>query len=614
MQRFDLRLASALCTALVLSACSSGGGDTPTREVVGRVFTGTADAGRVCADLNRNDQCDAGEPQADTDGSGAFGLEIPESSDPPLLALMSSGAAPEVVSYRMATPSVSYSTTITPFTAIVHWSGEPSVELAEDLTREMLGFPRAHPFRFDPGSVAPDAPVARIARLAVETLKSVHADPRLSGPPGFDAFLAHLPSALRELPQLRITTRNGAAVDSKETYVDANFVLDHEVISDLPVQLNGRIRGRGNSTWQYPKKPYKVQFTNDASYAALADVAGMRKNRNWVLLADYLDRSLIRNKLAFSLANSSLFGRDGMKWNPSGVHVEVVLNGDYVGVYLLAEDIRISSARLDIHEMSDEPADAEADGGYLVEADGRLDCHVDERLDLRYVSPLGKTRFCIDTPDEEDITVAQLEYVKSYLDDVELELHGGTTPASIHPESFADWTLLSELFKNLDAPFLSSVFLWKGSEREERLADRKLNLGPIWDFDISAGNFDLPAVYLPQGCWVSRQHDFYDGSNWLALLLQKPEHGSLLARRWQAMAPGIEPFVRRSIDIQHARLQTAQARNFERWPILGQPLVSHYVWNTWDEELAFLGSFLTDRSSWMDSVFSTDTAYRLSCG
>ena len=88
------------------------------------------------------------------------------------------------------------------------------------------------------------------------------------------------------------------------------------------------------------KKPYKVQFTNDASYAQVPDFLGMKKNRNWALLADHLDRSLMRNKLAFSLGNSSLFS-DGLKWTPSGQHVEVTLNGDYIGVYLLTEDIRI---------------------------------------------------------------------------------------------------------------------------------------------------------------------------------------------------------------------------------------------------------------------------------
>ena len=83
-----------------------------------------------------------------------------------------------------------------------------------------------------------------------------------------------------------------------------------------------------------------MQFKNDANYAALPDVLGMPKNRNWALLADYFDRSLMRNKLALSLGTSSVFS-EGLKWTPSGQHVEVYLNDDYIGVYLLTEDIRI---------------------------------------------------------------------------------------------------------------------------------------------------------------------------------------------------------------------------------------------------------------------------------
>ena len=181
--------------------------------------------------------------------------------------------------------------------------------------------------------------------------------------------------------------------------------------------VNGRIRGTGQSTWGQPKNPYKVQFSNDASYAAIADVLGMKKQRNWALLADYFDRSLIRNKLALSLGSSSVF-TDGLKWTPSGQHVEVWLNGDYVGVYLLTEDIRIDPARLDLKRMSSNPAANEVDGGYIVEVDVRLDCYKGEDLDLQLVTPHG-VPFCIDTPDEEAITPNQLAWIKNLLVGVE---------------------------------------------------------------------------------------------------------------------------------------------------------------------------------------------------
>ncbi len=208
--------------------------------------------------------------------------------------------------------------------------------------------------------------------------------------------------ALTDLPQLRITTRNGVPIESKEVYVDATYVLTNPAAAVTGVALNGKIRGRGNTTWGQPKSPYKVQFSNDASYAAISDVLGMKKQRNWALLADYFDRSLIRNKLALSLGSSSVFA-DGLKWSPSGQHVEVWLNNDYIGVYLLTEDIRIDPARLNLKKMSSTPAAGEVDGGYIVEVDFRLDCYKGFDFTLQLVTPQG-VPFCVDTPDEEAIT------------------------------------------------------------------------------------------------------------------------------------------------------------------------------------------------------------------
>ena len=258
------------------------------------------------------------------------------------------------------------------------------------------------------------------------------------------------PAALTDLPQLRITTKDGAPIDSKEVYVDATYVLTNPAAAVPDVTLNGKIRGRGHSTWGQPKNPYKVQFSNDASYAAIADVLGMKKQRNWALLADYFDRSLIRNKLALSLGSSSVFA-DGLKWTPSGQHVEVWLNDDYVGVYLLTEDIRIDPARLNIKKMSSDPAVNDVDGGYIVEVDFRLDCYKGAGLDLQLVTPPG-VPFCVDTPGRggDHAQPARLHQEPARRRSSS-DLYGPNRMDRINPASFADWYLLQELFRNNDA-------------------------------------------------------------------------------------------------------------------------------------------------------------------
>jgi hypothetical protein len=429
----------------------------------------------------------------------------------------------------------------------------------------------------------------------------------------FNDVVALLSQTVGRLPKLIITTKNNLPILSKEDYVDATYVLQHELLPATQYAVNGRIRGRGNATWGQPKNPYRVQFSNDNLYSGLSDVFGMKKNRNWVLLADYFDRSLMRNKLALTLGSSSIFS-DGLKWTPSGVHVEVTLNGDYIGVYLLTEHIRIDSSRLDIKRMSTDTQVNDFDGGYIVEADGRLDCVKNEAINMQHVSPLFRTRFCIDTPDETSITPKQLDFIKTYLNEVEADLASGKISSKINPASFSDWYIINELFRNLDSPFLSSVFLWKDSASSTKPQDRVLNLGPLWDFDISAGNINYDRNWESSGCWVGRQHpEIYDGGNWLATLIENREFAQMTVSRWQQKRPAIQRFINVSLDTYTTRLRNAQQRNFVRWPILGTQLLNYYTWRTWDEEIIFLRTFLNERMAWMDLAMSTPESLMAAC-
>ncbi len=409
------------------------------------------------------------------------------------------------------------------------------------------------------------------------------------------------------MPQLRITTKDGAPIDSKEVYVDATYVLTNPAAAVPEVRLSGKIRGRGHSTWGQPKNPYKVQFAKDASYAAIADVLGMKKQRNWALLADYFDRSLIRNKLALSLGGSSVF-RDGLKWTPSGQHVEVTLNDDYVGVYLLTEDIRIDPARLDLKSMNSDPAASDIDGGYIVEVDSRLDCYKGADLDLQLVTPAG-VPFCVDTPDEEDITPNQLAYIKNVLVQVETELYGATRLDSTNPTSFADWYLVQEFFRNNDALFISSDYMWKDTAAAADAKDRLLNMGPLWDFDRSAGNVNYFDNWKTEGCWVSKPYL----PNWISRMFDNADFVALTLAHWKQKRPALEVFVNVSIDTFERRLAAAQARNFQRWPIFDVPLTNYYVFTNHAEEVAFVRRFLNERLAWLDRAYASPQAFNTWC-
>jgi len=478
--------------------------------------------------------------------------------------------------------------------------------------RNELGLPPG--LRIGPDAAPADGSLAQsVARAVVAALKDTSATLDFSSSGALARVVAAFPSALTELPRLSINTQ-GTPVDSREIYVDATFTLTNPAAAVPRAELNGRIRGRGNSTWWEAKKPYKVQFTNDASYARIPDFLGMKKNRNWALLADHLDRSLMRNKLALSLGNSSLFA-DGLKWTSSGQHVEVTLNGDYVGVYLLTEDIRIDPARLNIRKMSSSAAANQVDGGFIVEVDVPLnDCFYSPAINLNLQTPQG-VRICVDTPDEEAITQAQLAFIRNYLDSAEADIYGSGNLAKINATSFADWYLLQELFRNDDAVFYSSDFMWKDTAAAANPADRLLNMGPIWDFDRSAGNTTNYENWMSEGCWVSRGPiSGTQWTNWYKKLFDHPEFVNLTLARWKDKRPALERLVNASIEAFARRLDQAQERNFVRWTVLGtQAWNNHYVFATYAEEVAFVKAFLRQRMAWLDTAFASPQAFAALC-
>ena len=611
-----LLAAAALCAAMV----SCGGGDgTPasTAETLrGRVIDGYISGAIVCLDTSGNGRCDDGEARAVSDANGAYELTAASDSTAPLIADIRAGqardsdepAATVDASYRMASPSKAYSTDITPFTTLVHLRHELDFALAEDLVRNDVGLPPKFAIRLtaapEPGSLA-----QAVAKSIVVALKAAEARLNMASADAMKTVVDAFPAALTDLPQLWIATKNGVPITSKEVYVDATFKLINPALSAQPFDLNGKIRGRGQSTWGQPKNPYKVQFSNDAAYAKVPDFLGMPKNRNWALLADYFDRSLIRNKLALSLGSSAVFS-DGLKWTPSGQHLEVWLNGDYVGVYLLTEDIRIDPARLNIKKMSSKAADNDVDGGYIVEVDSRLDCYKGDDVNMQLVIPSGES-ICIDTPDEEAITQAQLGYIKGLLLRASSDLWQSARIDLLNPASYADWYLIQELLRNNDAVFVSSDWMWKDTEAAASPQDRLLNMGPLWDFDRAAGNVNYNNNWVTQGCWVTTRV-FY--GNWFSRVFDNRDFLELTLARWKAKRPALERYINASIDTYSRRLAQAQERNFARWPIFGTTLTNYYVFANHAEEVAFVRQFLSARMTWLDFAYSSPEAFIALCG
>ena len=163
---------------------------------------------------------------------------------------------------------------------------------------------------------------------------------------------------ISRLPVVYIDTPNAVAITSKEDWTKNSSIKIINTDGSEDYSNNKlQIRGRGNSTWTYPKKPYALKLKDDS------EILGMPAHKRWVLLANWMDRTLLRNDVSFQIAKQTC-----MEWTPRGKFVEVVLNGKHIGNYYLCEQIKVDANRVNIAKM--ETTDVSGDaltGGYLME-------------------------------------------------------------------------------------------------------------------------------------------------------------------------------------------------------------------------------------------------------
>ena len=238
------------------------------------------------------------------------------------------------------------------------------------------------------------------------------------------------------------------------------------------------IRGRGNSTWDDDKKPYKVKFDKGQN------LFGFGKNKHWVLLANRYDNSLVRNRMTYWLGQQL-----GMEYTPQCVPVDVVMNGEYYGSYLLCEQIRVGEGRVTIDDLDDiKDAPAVTDplietGGYLLSMD------YEEDPDRLFTTEHGMRAF-IESPD--DNVKYYNDYIKAYMQKVENAIYGDDfKDAEGHPytdyldlDAAVDYWWVQEFSANGDAYGSGSTYLYKKRDSETGIG--KLYWGPLWDFDYVA--------------------------------------------------------------------------------------------------------------------------------
>ena len=357
-----------------------------------------------------------------------------------------------------------------------------------------------------------------------------------------------LPQRPSSLAKVYITTPNGVAITSKTTWIEgANIrIVDEKGNEDLNTSTS--IRGRGNTTWTYPKKPYALKLDKKA------EVLGMPKHKRWVLLANWMDRTLLRNDVAFEIA------RRVMEWAPRGQFVEVYLNGLHQGNYYLCEQIKVDENRVNVGKLDEDSdmTDPETlSGGYILEFDEYAQNDEPNFFWSKVVDTDDGTPIAIKEPDEDVITSSThpaFLYIQNYIyyiedlfeADKETLTRWNEIEELIDVTSYVDYWFIHELTSNLEPNQPRSCYMYKKR-------GGKLYAGPVWDFDS--------ATFNPN-------YKYYNikATLWYPYLFKYPEFKSAVKVRWaevEDIFEGIDQYIVSAAEI----VRESNAVNIEMWPI-----------------------------------------------
>ena len=354
---------------------------------------------------------------------------------------------------------------------------------------------------------------------------------------------------------------------------DYNCEYSDKVKSIKNLELD-YIRGRGTSTWiMAEKKPYKIKLKKST------DLFGMGKNKHWVLLANAMDPTFLRNKITYWLGDKM-----GMDYTMKSVPVEVVMNGEYIGFYYLAEHVRIGETRIDIDELTEDISSGdEITGGYLLSMDPYdIDENDNEFRTTRDVA------FQFETPDFlEYKNTAQRNYICNYLQDTENAIFGDgykdkngiSYKEYMDIDSAVDYWWVQQICRNQDAYTTDSTYLYK--KRND-----KLYWGPLWDFDVTTwGDYSNN---------LSDVEGFGSSTEWLDKLKEDSEFIELIKARWNDIDPLLIEMTREdgAIDSYYNEIKAAVERDRSKWGNYGQ--LSSYA-----GEIDFLKAWIGFRREWI---------------
>jgi hypothetical protein len=409
------------------------------------------------------------------------------------------------------------------------------------------------------------------------------------------------------LPIIIINTNGQTIVDDPKITADMGIIYNgvgvRNNVADPYNHYNRKIgiEIRGKSSQMFPMKSYGLELRDNAGNSQDKALFGLPKENDWILYTPYTDKTLMRNFLAYTLS------RELGHWASNCRFVEVMVNGDYKGVYVFEEKIKRGSGRVSIAKINTTDVSGDAvTGGYIFSLDKDPDGWFSS-----YTTPGStngaKRQFSYVYPKLENIVQAQKDYIKSYVDSFENALAGPQFQDPVNGvrkfadiPSFVDYFIVNEISRNVDGYRLSSYFY-----KDRNSKNSKISAGPVWDYDLAFRNADY--------CngWASDFNNVCPGDGaglipfWWYKFRNDTAFNGLLRCRWKQLRTTTlsETHFNHLIDSVVSRVNEARQRHFQRWPVLGQ-----YIWpnpsplaNTYDQEITYLKSWIHDRLQWIDA-------------
>ena len=401
--------------------------------------------------------------------------------------------------------------------------------------------------------------------------------------------MTHYLGSDNDIYRVNITTQNNEFPVDKENYVDGSLNISEQDSSKiLHEEMDMRIKLRGNSTLGADKKPFKIKFDSKQS------LFGLDKAKDWVLLANYYDKSNIRNYLAYLMANKL----DNLDFQPSSIFVDVYFNNEYIGLYLLCEQIEGKPGRADVEDKMS----ADGINSFLIEADERAKDEYAGFQGKCYVTS-GGYDFALKSPDADDYvealelahsdneeerneaneTLAQFVkdtgWLQQFLDKTSESIYSLKDYENyVDVDSFIDFYLVQEFFKNVDVGSTSQFYVIDQTDEVV-----KLKAGPVWDFDIACGIVDSSRgnyyEYEYYDLWM-RERDYY-----CKALFEDPLFHEKVSERYAEIREDVVLSVFDEMALVLDILEKAQQRNIQRWPLTKER-------KTWVEQYALSNAYL----------------------